>query len=163
MLILTKVFKRLINEFNFKLIAMKNQFMFFFLFLFIFCIQAQSYEGKGDNKINLAYALYGIGNGIKASYDYGLSNTFSIGFGGTYFLSNNDEDYFIYCRTSYHFGDLLDLPRQLDIYPGVELGYLSTENIGITGYIGVRYFFTKKLGVFTEIGNNGTFGLTLNL
>ena len=132
------------------------------VFLLTMNLTAQSYKGKGDNKINLGYDLYGLGNGIKVTYDLGLSKTFSLGIGGTYFISNSDEDYFIYLRTSYHFGDLLDLPRQLDIYPGVELGYLSTENIGIAGYIGIRYYFTKKFGVFSEIGNNGTIGLSYN-
>ena len=133
------------------------------MFLLTMNLTAQSYKGKGDSKINLSYDFYGLGNGVKVAYDLGLSKTFSIGIGGTYFINNSDEDYFVYLRTSYHFGDLLDLPRQLDIYPGVELGYLSTENIGIAGYIGVRYFITKKFGVFTEIGNNGTIGLSINL
>lgn len=133
------------------------------IFFFAICTNAQSYKGKGDNKINIGYELYGLGNGIKASYDLGISKTFSIGLGGTYYFSNSDEDYFIYVRASYHFGDLFDLPSQLDIYPGVELGYLSTENIGIAGYVGIRYFFTKKIGVFAEIGNNGSIGLSLNL
>ncbi len=133
------------------------------IFLITIGSQAQSYKGKGDHKINVGYDLYGLGNGIKATYDLGLSKTFSLGVGGTYFLSNSDEDYFIYLRAGYHFGDIFDLPRQLDIYPGVELGYVSTENIGIAGYIGVRYFFTKKIGIFAEIGNNGTIGLSFNL
>lgn len=142
---------------------MKKLALAIVVFLFAIGSLAQSYKGQSDHKINLSYDLYGLGNGIKASYDLGLSKTFSIGIGGTYFISNSDEDYFVYFRTSYHFGDLLDLPRQLDIYPGVELGYLSTENIGVAGYVGIRYFFTKKIGAFTEIGNNGTIGLSFNL
>lgn len=142
---------------------MKNLSMAIFLFLFAICTQAQSYKGKGDNKINVGYELYGIGNGIKATYDFGLSELFSIGAGASFYLNNNEEDYFIYARTNFHLGDLLDLPSQLDIYPGVELGYLSSKNIGISGYAGIRYFFTKKIGIFAEIGNNGTIGLSVNL
>ena len=141
---------------------MKKLIITVILLLLTINLTAQSYNGKGDNKLNLSYDLYGLGNGIKLTYDLGISKTFSIGIGGTYFIDNSDEDYFIYLRTSYHFGDLLDLPRKMDIYPGVELGYLSTENIGIAGYIGLRYFFTKNFGVFTEIGNNGTIGLSYN-
>lgn len=142
---------------------MKNLLMVLVIFLCFTSIRAQSYKGKGDYKINLGYEIYGLGNGIKATYDYGLSESFSVGIGGTYFFADSEEDYFIYLRTAYHFGDLLDLPRQLDLYPGVELGYLSTENIGITGYLGIRYFFTKKIGIFAEIGNHGAIGLSINL
>jgi len=142
---------------------MKNSIIIFILFILSISINAQSYDCKGDQKFNIGYDLYGYGSGIKATYDYGLGKLFSISAGVSYYFNNDENDYFLYGRTNFHLADLLDLPQQLDIYPGVEMGYLSSNNIGISGYVGLRYFFTKKFGVFAEIGSNGAVGLSINL
>ncbi len=142
---------------------MKNILIILSFLLGIISVNAQSFEGKGDSKFNIGYEAYGFGNGIKATYDYGLSELFSIGAGGTVYFNNEENDYFIYARTHVHLGIVLDLPSKFDIYPGVELGYVSSEKIGIVGYLGLRYFITKKIGVFAEIGNNGSVGLSFNV
>jgi len=142
---------------------MKNLFFTLILFVFTIPILAQSYEGNGDMKMDVGYDIYGYGNGIKANFDYGLGNLLSIGAGASFYLSNDENDYFLYTRASIHFGELLDLPCKLDIYPGIELGYLSSNDIGITGYLGIRYFFTEKIGVFAQIGNNGSVGLSISI
>ncbi len=126
-------------------------------------MSAQSYEGKGDSKLNVGYEIYGIGPGIKASFDYGLSDLFSVGAGASYYFDNEDQDYFIYGRTNIHLGIVWDLPRQLDLYPGVELGFKSSSEVGFTGYLGVRYCITKKLSLFAEIGNHGAAGLSIDV
>ncbi len=125
-------------------------------------INAQSYDGKGDSKINFGYEAYGFGNGIKLTYDYGLGDLFSIGAGASAYFNDAENDYFIYARTQVHLGIAFDMSSKLDIYPGVELGYLSSEKIGIVGFIGFRYFITKKMGLFAEIGNSGAIGLSFN-
>lgn len=133
---------------------------------FLLClisVNGQSYDGKGDSKFNIGYEAYGFGNGLKASYDYGLGELFSIGAGGTVYFDNEENDYFLYARTQVHLGIAFDLPCKFDIYPGVELGYLSSEKIGIAGYLGLRYFITDKIGLFAEIGNNGALGLSFNV
>ncbi|MCK5638757.1 MAG: hypothetical protein KAH67_08600 [Flavobacteriaceae bacterium] len=142
---------------------MKTLRIFIFLFSLTIVSYSQSYEGKGDHKINIGYDLYGNGNGIRASYDYGLGDLFSIGAGGSYILDDDDNDYSLFVRTNLHFAHILDLPSKFDIYPGVEVGYLSSNDIKFTGYVGLRYFFTEKIGVFAELGNNGSIGLSLNL
>ena len=129
--------------------------------LFVFETESQSFNGKGDSKINVGYNIYGYGNGINASYNYGLNDQFSIGAGGSYYFDNEENDYFLFARANFHLGPLMDLPRKLDIYPGVEFGYLSSENIGLAAYIGVRYFFTDRLGVYAEIGSSGSVGMSL--
>ncbi|MEN8187672.1 MAG: DUF6646 family protein, partial [Bacteroidota bacterium] len=103
---------------------------------------SQSYYGKGDAKINAGFDIYGYGSGIKVFLDYGLSDIFSIGTGASYYLSNDDTDYYIFGRTAVHLGELLDLNERLDIYPGFELGYLERNDVGFTAFLGVRYFFT---------------------
>ena len=126
-------------------------------------VNAQSYDGKGDSKFNIGYEAYGFGNGIKATYDYGLGELFSIGAGASAYFNDDENDYFIYARTQVHLGIAFDMSCKFDIYPGVELGYLSSEKVGIAGYIGMRYFITKKMGLFAEIGNNGSVGLSFNV
>lgn len=128
-----------------------------------FSVYSQSYDGKGDRKINLGYEAYGFGNGIKATFDYGLSDLFSFGAGASAYFNDDENDYFIYARSQVHFGIVFDLPSCLDIYPGVELGYLSSDKVGIAGYVGIRYCITEKFGFFAEIGNNGSVGLTFSV
>jgi len=142
---------------------MKKLIILLVLFFTVFSVQSQSFKGKGDNKIDVGFEVYGNGNGIKATYDYGLSDLFSIGAGASFYFSNDENDYFIYARTNLHLGILMDLPQPFDIYPGFEIGYLSSNDIGLSGYLGLKYFFTDKIGVFAEIGNNGAIGLSLNL
>jgi len=124
---------------------------------------AQSYKGKGDHKLDFGYDIYGYGNGLRAKYDYGLNDLFSIGLGGSYYFNNEDYDYFIYGRTSFHLGILMDLPSSLDVYPGVDFGYLSSSEVGFTAYLGVRYCLTKNVGLYAELGNNGSVGLSINV
>jgi hypothetical protein len=124
---------------------------------------AQSFDGKGDAKINLGYDIYGRGNGIKGSFDIGLCELFSIGAGATYYFDNDVNDYYLFARTAIHLGMLLDLPEQFDLYPGINLGYLSGNDVGFTGYLGIRYFFGNRFGVFAEIGNTGALGISIAL
>jgi len=124
---------------------------------------AQSYDGKGDQKLNFGYEAYGYGTGVKVTYDHGLSDMFSVGAGANAYFNEGENDYFIYARTHVHLGIVFDFSCMFDLYPGVELGYLSSEKIGIGGYLGIRYFVSKKVGFFAEIGNNGSVGLSINV
>lgn len=140
---------------------MKKLLMVSLFLLFVNATQAQSYDGKGDSKINVGYNIYGYGNGIKATYGYGLSEQFSLGAGVTYYFNNDVNDYFIYARAGFHLGPLMDLPSKLDIYPGIELGYLSSQNIGVAGYLGIRYFFYDRIGIYAELGSSAVIGLSV--
>ncbi len=142
---------------------MKNLIIVFIICISISQIQSQSFEGKGDSKVSIGYNIYGYGNGIKVAYDYGLSNLFSIGLGSSFYFNNDENDYFIYARSNVHLGILMDLPPQFDIYPGVELGYLSRGDIGLSGYVGLKYFINKKIGIYAELGSVGSVGLSANL
>lgn len=129
-------------------------------------VSAQAYIGKGDQKVNLGLNAWGYGTGITATYDYGLNQLISIGAGGNAYFDNyrdNDKDnrVFIFGRVNFHLREALELPEQLDIYPGVDLGVLGRD-FGIGAHIGARYFFTDKFGVFAEVGNNGSLGVSFN-
>lgn len=142
---------------------MKNLLITLCFLLGAFFSYGQSYDGKSDQKINIGYEAYGFGNGVKATYDYGLGKLFSLGAGASVYFNDGENDYYIFARSQVHLGIAFDLPCAFDIYPGLELGYLSSEKIGVSGYLGFRYFITKKVGVFAEIGNNGSVGVSFNV
>ncbi|MEN8124703.1 MAG: DUF6646 family protein [Bacteroidota bacterium] len=142
---------------------MKKFRLFLLLVFFTTVIFSQSYDGKGDIKLSIGYDLYGFGNGIRANLDYGLTDIFSVGAGASYYFSNPDNDYYLYGRTAIHLGLLLDFHSKFDLYPGIQVGYLSGNDIGFDAFIGAKYFFTEKIGIYAEIGRNGSIGLSINL
>ena len=123
-------------------------------------VQSQSFDGKGDKKLELGYDLYGFGNGITARFDYGLSDLFSAGIGGSYFISNPDYDFYAFARTAIHLGNLFDFNTKFDVYPGVNIGFVYPDRFGFAGYLGMRFFFNESFGLFAEFGNTGSFGLS---
>ncbi|MGO4709597.1 DUF6646 family protein, partial [Chryseobacterium sp. 2TAF14] len=109
---------------------------------------------------------WGYGTGITATYDYGLNQLISVGAGANAYFdgykdNNKDNRVFIFGRVNFHLKEALELPENLDIYPGVDLGVLGRD-FGIGAHIGARYFFTEKVGVFAEVGNNGSLGVSFN-
>jgi hypothetical protein len=150
---------------NLKIKSMKK--LVFMLMVFVGAtVSAQAYTGKGDQKVNLGLNAWGYGTGISATYDYGLNQLISVGAGGNAYFdnyrdNNKDNRVFIFGRVNFHLREALQLPEQLDIYPGVDLGVLGRD-FGIGAHIGARYFFTDKFGVFAEVGNNGSLGVSFN-
>lgn len=140
-----------------------------FILLVIFTgatASAQAWTGKGDQKVNLGLNAWGYGTGVTATYDYGLNQLLSIGAGANAYFDgykDNDKDnrVFVFGRLNFHLKDALSLPEKLDIYPGIDLGVLGRD-FGIGAHIGARYFFTDKVGVFAEVGNNGSLGVSFN-
>ncbi|HIP49747.1 MAG TPA: hypothetical protein EYG92_12390 [Lutibacter sp.] len=127
-------------------------------------LQAQSFTGQGDQKLQAGFTFYGYGTGIKATYDYGLNESFSIGVGANFFNSGiYSSGFFIFGRGDYHFQEIIDIPNELDVYIGAELGLIGKSNFGIGGHIGARYEFANNLSAFLEVGNNGAIGVTLSL
>lgn len=125
---------------------------------------AQSYDGKGDTKLNIGYDVYGFGRGVSASFDYGLSELFSVGFGGRYYTENMGDivsSYYIFARAAIHLGAVLDFDRKFDMYPGADLGYLDNY-VGFNPYLGLRYFFSDKIGLGAEIGRSGNISISYN-
>jgi hypothetical protein len=128
---------------------------------------AQAWTGKGDQKINAGLSAWGYGTGITGTYDYGLNKLISVGAGLNVYFDNykdNDHDnrFFAFGRVNFHLKETLQLPEKLDIYPGVDVGVLG-KDFGIGAHIGARYFFTDRIGVFAEVGNNGSLGVSINL
>jgi hypothetical protein len=146
---------------------MKKLVFMFMLVLGGTLLNAQAYTGKGDQKVQLGLSAWGYGTGVTGTYDYGLNKLISVGGGlNAYFSGYKDDDkdnrVFIFGRLNFHLREALDLPEKLDIYPGVDVGVLG-KDFGIGAHIGARYFFTEKIGVFAEVGNNGSLGVSFNL
>lgn len=146
---------------------MKKLFFMFVLMLAGTFVNAQAWTGKGDQKINAGLSAWGYGTGITGTYDYGLNKLISVGAGlNIYFdnYKNNDDKNraFVFGRINFHLKDALQLPEKLDIYPGADVGVVGS-NFGLGAHIGARYFFTERIGVFAEVGNNGSLGVSINL
>jgi hypothetical protein len=146
---------------------MKKLVFMLTLIFFGTAVNAQAWTGKGDQKVQLGFSAWGYGTGVTGTYDYGLNKLISVGAGLNGYFSgykNNDNDnrVFIFGRLNFHLKEALQLPEKLDIYPGVDLGVLG-KDFGIGAHIGARYFFTERIGVFAEVGNNGSLGVSLNL
>ena len=114
---------------------------------------AQAFTGKGDQKLNIGANIQDGGTGIVAVYDYGLGENMSIGLYGTYMLgvhkaydaANFEDKIDIRARFNANIGNVIGLPSQIDVYPGLNLGL---KNFG--GHVGARYFFSDGFGVNTE-------------
>ncbi|WBX99777.1 DUF6646 family protein [Chryseobacterium gambrini] len=146
---------------------MKKLFFMFVLMLAGTFANAQAWTGKGDQKINAGLSAWGYGTGITGTYDYGLNKLISVGAGlNIYFDNYKDNDdknrAFVFGRINFHLKDALQLPEKLDIYPGADVGVVG-RNFGLGAHIGARYFFTERIGVFAEVGNNGSLGVSINL
>lgn len=127
---------------------------------------SQSWSGVGDNKLQIGLNGYGNGGqGIKFTYDLGITNLFSLGAGADFYVTGRNESaakFFLYGRGNLHLNELINLPKEFDIYPGISIGVLG-NTLGVGGHLGIRYFFNNKLGAFVELGNRGALGLSINI
>lgn len=132
--------------------------------VFVSAVFSQTFTGKADQKLQAGFNFYGNGTGIKASYDYGLNDNFSIGAGGVFFSSGSYQSkIFLFGRGDYHFAQKLSLPEELDLYLGLELGLLGNTDFGLGAHLGARYPIRNNLYLFAEVGNNGALGVSLHL
>ena len=156
--------KSKIHEIELKniLVMSKNWLLLFIIFSAV-TANAQAYKGKGDKKAQVGVLIQSGATGISGSADFGLGENFSIGFVASYLLSVQDN-ILVYngaifeeenakfpdradlkVRFNANIGNVIGLPANMDVYPGLHLG---TRNFG--GHAGFRYFFTNGFGVFGE-------------
>ena len=60
--------------------------------------------------------------------------------------SKFEDEFDLKARFNANIGNVIGLPENIDVYPGLNLGL---RNFG--AHLGGRYFFTNGFGVFTEI------------
>lgn len=135
---------------------MKNSIYTLVLLVSVGLLQAQAYKGKGDIKGQVGLNTQRHGTGITASADFGIGENMSYGFTATYLLSADNlydvkpkfEDRAdIKARFNANLGNVFQLDKKMDIYPGLNLG---TRNFG--AHLGFRYFFTEGFGLYAEAG-----------
>jgi len=117
---------------------------------------AQAYKGKGDIKGQVGWNIQDHGNGINVSADFGIGENMSYGFVASYLLSVTEvagvkpsfgDRADAKVRFNANLGNVFGLEKNIDIYPGLNLG---TRNFG--AHLGFRYFFTDGFGIYTEAG-----------
>lgn len=136
-----------------------KKFLFPILFLFLgFGIaNAQSaFSGEEDVKLGIGANIQNNGRGILATLDYGLGESFSVGAQGGYLINvdeitgikkaNFADRIDLKVRLNAHLGPVFNMLDNVDIYPGLDLGF---RNFGFN--LGGRYFFTNGFGLFAEI------------
>lgn len=69
---------------------MRNLFLIFAI-VSISIINAQAFEGKGDQKFQVGANIQDEATGINVSYDYGLGQNISIGLSSSYALGIDDR------------------------------------------------------------------------
>ena len=130
-------------------------------------------RSKLQFNLGVGYSTWGIP--LYAGLDYWITEEVTLGLEATARLSI----FPIYANFggsingNYHFGKLLDLPGEIDLYAGVSAGpYYSTYSgwnkhlrFGFAGQIGGRYYFQDNMAVHLEFGggtySGGKIGVTL--
>ncbi len=140
---------------------MNKRIFTFLLVLCPFLMNAQeAYSGKGDTKMHIGANIQDGGTGLNVGTDFGLGDNISIGFSASYLLDVKEvtvgtetfkpefkDRIDAKFRFNANIGQVLTLPEQMDIYPGLDLG---VKNFG--GHLGVRYFFSEGFGLQSEFG-----------
>lgn len=115
-------------------------------------LNAQAFEGKGDQKFQIGANFQDEATGINVSFDYGLGDNISVGVSSSYALGIDEKldadfgDRFdLKARFNANLGNVLNIDENFDFYPGLSL---STKNFG--GHVGARYFFSEGFGIYTE-------------
>jgi len=146
---------------------------------------AQKSFSKGDKLLNIGVGInsyYSGGIPFGASFESGITNEISAGANVDYLSNkyNYGSGYsykftalYIGVRASYHVNELLKLDmKKIDLYGGATLGYrrfswsddytyggLSGSygsGIYLGAYVGGKYYFAEKIGVFAELGAIGS-------
>lgn len=123
------------------------------MLLSVYFVNAQAYQGKGDDKFQIGANFQDNTTGINVSYDFGIGENISLGFSSTYALGINEnldaefgDRFDLKARFNANLGNVLNADENFDIYPGLNIGL---KNFG--GHLGMRYFFSDGFGIFTEL------------
>lgn len=117
--------------------------------------QTAAYTGKGDVKAQIGGNFQDGGTGIVTVVDFGLGDSFSIGAQAGYLLGVKEiagekpdftDRFDLKARFNANLGKVLNLPANIDVYPGLNVGL---KNFG--GHVGAKYFFSEGFGLFSEV------------
>ncbi len=172
---------------------MKKHFLTLLLLLVASYSHAQAPVAKGKAQINVGVGFSSWGVPVYGGFDVGVHPDMTLGlevayrgyngnvrWGKNKYGTSKASIWSISGNFNYHLNKILELPKEWNLYAGVNVGYYiwtySTPNtnssdasgLGLGGQIGGRYFFNDKLGLNLEIGggnqfSNGKIGLTFKL
>jgi outer membrane immunogenic protein len=155
---------------------MKRIYLIIIMIVFsIFTIKAQQNVSRNGKQFNAGVGLSGTGFPIYAGIDFYLRNDISLGVEGSLRAYNENWSGNNYRHTiiglslngNYHFSDKLEIPKEWDVYGGLNIGFYSWfspsdyngsggSGIGIGGQIGSRYFFTRTFALNFELHGGTT-------
>lgn len=166
---------------------MKKQLLMISFLLFCSLIFAQAPISKGESQLNVGLGLSSWGLPVFVGLDYGVHPDITVGgelsfrqFNDKYANINYDHSVIgISGNGNYHFNRLLEIPKNWDLYAGLNLGFYiwnspndyqgsHSSGLGLGGQIGGRYYFNDKFGVNLEFGGGNAFsggkiGVTIKL
>jgi len=142
---------------------------------------------NGGTQLNLGFGFSDYGMPVYAGFDHGVSRDISVG--GELSFRSYTDDYRdinynlnvvgISANGNYHFNRVLNIPREWDLYAGLNIGFYiwndpagyggdHTTGLGLGAQVGARYYFTHRFGINLEFGGGnefagGKFGITLRL
>lgn len=166
---------------------MKKHLIILSMLVFATSAYAQSPIGVGQAQFNAGVGFSSLGVPLYAGLDFGVHEDITAG-GEISFRSYNKDwnnknyhhsVFAIAGNCNYHFNRLLDLPREWDLYAGLNLGiyiWNSPEDydgvhgtgVGMGAQVGGRYYFNERFGLNLELGgasttSGGKFGISLRL
>jgi hypothetical protein len=153
-----------------------------------FSVKAQAPIGVGEAQINAGLGFSSSGVPVYAGFDIGVYEDITVG-GEISFRSYSDSwDGYSYNHSiigivgtgNYHFNRLLEIPKEWDVYAGINLGFYfvntsdnnyggtANSGLGLGAQVGGRYYFNDKFGVNLELGggstlSGGKIGITIKL
>lgn len=145
--------------------------------------KAQGNLEKGNAQLNIGAGFSSWGIPVIVGADFGVAKSITLGVEGSFRSWNNVGYKFsiigVGANANYHFNDVLELPKKMDLYAGVTLGYFiyntpsgypgaSLSTAGFSGQAGFRYYFTNKAAFNIEFGggsatSGGKIGVTFKL
>lgn len=148
---------------------MKRHLITLFLAMAAATVFAQYPLGTGQYQVNGGTGLSSWGFPFYGGFDYGFNEDISIGAELSYrqYQKKKDELYLIKgfsVNGNYHFSEILDLPKNIDVYGGLNIGFFQS-NSGIFSFnrwntgaqVGARYYFKNNLAFNLEAGSGNAF------
>ncbi len=185
------VFTNVVYDCNLKLekiTTMKKLLLTMTIGMFSILGQAQYALSPGDNQLNVGVGASGYGIPIYLGFDHGFDESISFGaqvawrgYSRNYFGQNYRNSITNFSvNANYHFGSLLELSEEIDLYGGANIGVFiwsygsgyyeaGRTGLGIGLQIGGRYYLNDKFALNLEFGGgynaigDGKVGISVRL
>lgn len=156
---------------------MKKEILTMLIAVMVYSANAQYALPKGSSQLNAGIGLSTWGIPVYVGFDYGAGTDISAGAEVSFRNHYNrwagsryrHSIIGISGNVNYHFNGILDIPEEIDLYAGLNLGFYvwnSRDNypgnnlsgVGIGAQLGGRYYFNSKTALNLELGGGNAFG-----